>query len=74
MTPKVYAQQVAADLPNSTLAIIGDSGHSTLSDFQACQTRLALDFIDTLSASSPCLSSPAHPVFLRSVEDLQRVR
>ncbi len=74
MTPKVYAQQVAADLPNSTLAIIGDSGHSTLSDFKACQTRLALAFIDTLSASSPCLSSPAHPVFLRSVEDLQRIR
>lgn len=74
MTPKIYAQQVAADLPNSTLAIIGDSGHSTLSDFTACQTRLAVAFIDTLKASAPCLASPAHPVFLRSMDDLKQMR
>ncbi|MGD9598988.1 MAG: alpha/beta fold hydrolase [Steroidobacteraceae bacterium] len=64
MTPEIYARQVAAGLPDSTLVVIGDSGHSTLSDFAACQTQLAVAFIDTLEASAPCLSVPARPHFL----------
>lgn len=64
MTPAHYAREVAADLPNSTLVVIGDSGHSTLSDFAACQTQVAVAFIDTLQASEPCLATPARPRFL----------
>lgn len=71
MTPDLYASQVAADLPNSFFVSVGNSGHSTLSDFEACQTRLAAEFIDTLAAPSGCAPESLRPAFIRSFDELR---
>ena len=71
MTPDLYAHQVAAGLSNSTFVSVGNSGHSTLSDFDACQTRLAVEFIDTLSPPVGCATESLRPAFMRSTADIQ---
>jgi pimeloyl-ACP methyl ester carboxylesterase len=71
MTPDLYARQVATGLPNATFVSVSNSGHSTLSDFDACPTRLAMEFIDTLAPPSTCAPQEARPTFVRSYEELQ---
>ncbi|MBV6415827.1 MAG: hypothetical protein CMLOHMNK_00348 [Steroidobacteraceae bacterium] len=66
MTPGIYAREVAAGLPSATLVEVGDSGHSTLSAFDSCQTRLAVEFLATLRPPTACRPQEARPVFVRS--------
>ena len=71
MTPDVYALEVAADLPRATRITIQDSGHSTLSDFEACQTRVAQQFL-ARPGTTPghrCLSEPHRPHFALHLDE-----
>jgi pimeloyl-ACP methyl ester carboxylesterase len=71
MTPDVYAAALAALLENARMVVIDDSGHSTLSDFTACQTEVALRFIDSLETDRmhPCLTQERRPRFVLDVEE-----
>jgi pimeloyl-ACP methyl ester carboxylesterase len=71
MTPDLYARQVAAMLSQANFVAVGNSGHSTLSDFDACQTRLAVEFVETLRMPTSCAPQEMRPVFIRSLEELQ---
>lgn len=53
MTPDLYAAELAAILPRSLRVVVPASGHSTLSEFEACQTRAAQQFLDNLDPSRP---------------------
>ena len=68
MTPDVYAREVLARSRNATLVSVGNSGHSTLSDFDACQTRLALEFVETLTTPKSCAPESSRPAFVRAVD------
>lgn len=66
MTPELYVQEAAAGLPNAIRFTAGDNGHSTLSDFAGCTSRLAVSFIDALALPVPaCVPAQARPVFER---------
>lgn len=69
MTPWPYARDVARTLPNALRVVVADAGHSTLSDFNACQTRLAVDFLDELQAAraDACRTAPG-PVFATDMD------
>ncbi len=71
MTPDLYALQAVAGLPRASFVSVGNSGHSTLSDFNACQTRLAVEFVDTLASPLVCAPEETRPVFIRSFDELQ---
>lgn len=71
MTPDLYALQVAARLPRATFVSVGNSGHSPLSDFDACPTRLAVEFLATLASPTSCSPRDLGPVFVRSSSELQ---
>jgi pimeloyl-ACP methyl ester carboxylesterase len=70
MTPERYAQEVARTLPNALRVVIPDAGHSTLSDFTACQTQLAVAFLDDPKAarSEICSERPV-PAFVTNIEE-----
>lgn len=59
MTPDLYAVELARILPRSLRILVPASGHSTLSDFEGCQTLAARRFMDTLDPAKPheCLGS-----------------
>ncbi|MGE0582782.1 MAG: alpha/beta fold hydrolase [Steroidobacteraceae bacterium] len=67
MTPWQYAREVARTLPHALRVVIPDAGHSTLSDFEACQTRLAVAFLDDPKAvrGDACGAGPG-PRFVTS--------
>lgn len=71
MTPDVYAYEVAATLKRAARVTIGDSGHSTLSDFESCQTRVAERFLSDLQTKldDPCLADVRRPRFVTIHED-----
>jgi pimeloyl-ACP methyl ester carboxylesterase len=66
MTPARYARDAAAHLKRAVRFVIDDAGHSTLSDFQSCQTEAAVDFLDdlVLGPASECLSQKRRPEFV----------
>lgn len=59
MTPDLYAAELVPILPRSLRIVVPASGHSTLSEFEACQTHAAQRFLDTLdpSRSHECLEN-----------------
>lgn len=71
MTPDVYATALADVLENARMVVIDDSGHSTLSDFTACQTEVALQFLDSPETARmhPCLTQERQPHFVLGVEE-----
>jgi len=70
MTPDVYATALADVLENARMIVIDDSGHSTLSDFTACQTEVALQFLDSPETvrMHPCLTQERQPHFVLGVD------
>lgn len=66
MTPDPYAAELARDLPRARHFTIADSGHSTLSVFDSCQTEVAQQFLDSLDpARTPgCLAELPQPRFI----------
>lgn len=76
MTPRQYAHDVARTLPNALHVVIADAGHSTLSDFEACQTRLAVTFLDDPGAAhaeaarADACSKGSGPRFATRLEDV----
>lgn len=75
MTPDVYAASLAEYLAHARVVVIGDAGHSTLSDFAACQTEVALQFLDTLDTSRlhPCLAQEHRPRFVTGIDEALRM-
>ena len=76
VTPRQYAHDVARTLPNALHVVIADAGHSTLSDFEACQTRLAVTFLDDPGAAhaeaarADACSKGSGPRFATRLEDV----
>lgn len=75
MTPDIYAQQLMKQIDNSTLIRIDNFGHSTLSGYTACQTKLADSFLQDLKdkSSFACLPSIEPPRFVLSLEQAQEM-
>lgn len=74
MTPDRYAREAAATLTRAKLMIVPNAGHSTLSDFAACQTQAAQAFLEDLRVDrdAPCASSIPPPEFVLDVEEAIR--
>lgn len=74
MTPDRYAREVAATLTRAKVMVVPNAGHSTLSDFAACQTQAARAFLDDLRVDrdAPCSSAIPPPEFIVDVEEALR--
>lgn len=75
MTPDIYAEQIAASMPQAIRVTIPNFGHSTLSGVTACQTVLATAFLNSLQYSDEfaCLTDLPPPAFITSLEEAMQV-
>lgn len=66
MTPDVYAAELVAGMPQGRRVTIADAGHSTLSDFDACQTLAAVRFLEQPDAKriDGCIAAIPGPKFV----------
>jgi len=73
MTPDVYAMELARDLTRARHFTIAASGHSTLSVFDSCQTRVAQQFLDTLDPARmhECLAELPQPQFALRMDEAE---
>lgn len=72
MTPDLYAIELAHSLARVWRVTIPASGHSTLSEFESCQTQIAQQFLDRL-ARGPMPECAAHllgPAFFTRMADV----
>ncbi|GMV02121.1 MAG: hypothetical protein AMXMBFR52_17770 [Burkholderiales bacterium] len=75
MTPETYAIELARMLPHAWRVTIPASGHSTLSEFESCQTEVARQFLESL-ATGPIPACAAHlpgPAFVVSMDEAGKV-
>lgn len=68
MTPEIYATELIANMPRAQRATIANAGHSTLSDFDACQTLAAVRFLEEPGSDriDDCVTAIPGPKFVTS--------
>jgi pimeloyl-ACP methyl ester carboxylesterase len=71
MTPDLYAAELAETFAAAVRVTIPDAGHSTLSQFDSCQTQLATAFLraPATTRTLPCVGELRPPRFVRTPEE-----